>query len=78
MPAVMNSFDLHEPCLHPDSVGRRPPLQKGGQGGYPRVTTAWCAVPGRLSYAESSHRPNVLAMLIDPPCPPFSRGGRTR
>ncbi len=62
-------FVLHKPCLHPDSVARRPPLEKGGQGGYPRVTTAWCAVPGRLSSAELSHRPNVLAMPFNPPFP---------
>ncbi len=67
-------FVLHKPCLHPDSVAHRPPLEKGGQGGYPRVTTAWCAVPGRLSSAELSYRPNVLAMPFDSPCRPFSRG----
>ncbi len=68
---------LYKPCLHLDSVARRPPLEKGGQGGYPRVTTAWCAVPGGLSSAELSHRFNVLAVPFYPPCPPFSRGGRT-
>src|SRR5271155_6071241 len=67
---------LYKPCLHPDSVARRPPLEKGGQGGYPRVTTAWCTVPGRLSSAELSHRPNVPAMPFNPPCPPPSTGGR--
>ena len=50
-----------------------PPLRRGGRG-YPRVTTAWCAVPGRLSAADLSHRPNVLAMPLNPPCPPFSGG----
>ena len=54
-----------------------PSLEKGRQGGYPRVTTAWCAVPGRLSSPELSHRPNVLALPLNPPCPPFARGGRT-
>ncbi len=48
-------------------------LEKGGQGGYPRVTTARCAVPGRLSSAELPLRPNVPAMPFNPPCPPFSR-----
>ena len=40
-----------------------------GAGRYPRITTAWCAVPGRLCSAELSHRPNVLAMPFNPPCP---------
>jgi hypothetical protein len=70
-------FVMHKPCLRTDSVARRPPLEKGGQGGYPRVTTGWYAVPGRLSSADLSHRPNILAMPFNPPCPPFSRGGRT-
>ncbi len=38
---------LYKPCLHPDSVPRRPPLEKGRQGGFPRVTTAWVReIPG--------------------------------
>ena len=77
LPWVVEKLVLYKPCLHPDSVARCPPLEKGGQGGYPRVTTAWFAVPRRLSSAELSHRPNVLAMPFNPPCPPFSRGGRT-
>ena len=46
------------------------PLEKGGRGEYPSVTTAWCAVPGRLSSAELSHRPNILAIPFNPPGPP--------
>ena len=49
-----------------------PPLRRGGRGGIPGVTTAWSAVPGRLSSAELSHRPNVLVMPFHPPCPPFA------
>ena len=49
-------------------------LEKGGQGGYPRVTTAWCAVPGRLSSATFRIGPTYWPCLLTPPTP-LLKGG---
>ena len=51
------------------------PLEKGGQGGCPRVTTAWCAGSGTAvlhGIVASAQRTGYASLT---PLPPLLKGG---